>query len=249
MKQQNLFTVGFGLCANRTRKREFLYEMNLVVPFADLFSLVQPHVPAVKTGRLSFAVEKMLRFHFMQQWLGLTDTAMEWALHDVPLYCQFARPGPGMNRLSGKNTILRFRHLFEQHALSLQIMAAITDTEAKEGLMLKSCTVVDATLSAAPSSTTNKDGERDPKIHLTEKGNQWHFGMQAHIGGDADSGLVHNAISTAAKVRTSSKAAGYCTARSRWHLLMRAIKAPTSVLRRSLLPASGHAPGKAQCLE
>jgi transposase, IS5 family len=142
----------------------------------------------------------MLRIHFMQQWFGLSDPAMEEALHDVPLYCQFARLDPGMSRLPDESTILRFRHLLEEHDLSLQIMAAINATLAKKGLMLKAGTVVDATLIAAPSSTKNKDGERDPEMHQAKKGNQWHFGMKAHIGVDADSGLVHSVIGTAANV-------------------------------------------------
>jgi IS5 family transposase len=136
----------------------------------------------------------------MQQWFGLSDPAMEEALHDVPLYCQFARLDPGMSRLPDESTILRFRHLLEEHDLSLQIMAAVNATLAKRGLMLKAGTVVDATLIAAPSSTKNKDGERDPEMHQAKKGNQWHFGMKAHIGVDADSGLVHSVIGTAANV-------------------------------------------------
>jgi len=136
----------------------------------------------------------------MQQWFGLSDPAMEEALHDVPLYCQFAQLDPGLSRLPDESTILRFRHLLEEHDLSQQIMAAINATLAKKGLMLKTGTVVDATLIAAPSSTKNKDGERDPEMHQTKQGNQWHFGMKAHIGVDADSGLVHSVIGTAANV-------------------------------------------------
>ena len=202
MKQQSLATAGFELATKRTRKREFLDEMNLVVPWSDLVGLVQPHAPAGKTGRPPFAVETMLRIHFMQQWFGLSDPAMEEALHDVPLYCQFARLDPGMSRLPDESTILRFRHLLEEHDLSLQIMAAINATLANKGLMLKAGTVVDATLIAAPSSTKNKDGERDPEMHQAKKGNQWHFGMKAHIGVDADSGLVRSVIGTAANVVT-----------------------------------------------
>jgi IS5 family transposase len=125
---------------------------------------------------------------------------MEEALHDVPLYCQFAGLDPGLSRLPDESSILRFRHLLEEHGLSLQIMVAINATLAKKGLMLKTGTVVDATLIAAPSSTKNKDGERDPEMHQAKKGNQWHFGMKAHIGVDADSGLVHSVIGTAANV-------------------------------------------------
>jgi IS5 family transposase len=142
----------------------------------------------------------MLRIHFMQQWFGLSDPAMEESLHDVPLYREFAGLDAGLSRLPDESTILRFRHLLEQHNLSIQLLATINATLAKRGLLLKAGTVVDATLIAAPSSTKNSKGERDPEMHQTQKGNQWYFGMKAHIGVDADSGLVHTVIGTSANV-------------------------------------------------
>jgi len=208
MKQQSLAAAGLELATKRTRKREFLDEMNLVVPWVELVALIKPHAPAGKTGRPPFAVETMLRIHFMQQWFGLSDPAMEEALHDVPLYCQFAQLDPGLSRLPDESTILRFRHLLEAGDLSLQIMAAINATLSAKGLMLKTGTVVDATLIAAPSSTKNKDGERDPEMHQAKKGNQWHFGMKAHIGVDADSGLVHSVIGTAANINDVTQGHG-----------------------------------------
>jgi IS5 family transposase len=150
----------------------------------------------------------MLRIHFLQQWFGLSDPAMEEALHDVPLYCEFAHLDPGMGRLPDESTILRFRHLLEENNLSIQLLATINATLATKGLMLKSGTVVDATLIAAPSSTKNSTGERDPQMHQTKKGNQWHFGMKAHIGVDADSGLVHTVIGTAANVHDVTQGHG-----------------------------------------
>ncbi len=184
----------------RTRKREFLDEMNLVVPWAELIALIEPHAPAGKTGRPPFAASTMLRIHFMQQWFGLSDPAMEEALHDVPLYREFAELDAGATRMPDESTILRFRHLLEANGLSIQLMAAINTILATKGLLLKSGTVVDATLIAAPPSTKNRTGERDPEMHQTKKGNQWHFGMKAHIGVDAESGLVHTVIGTAANV-------------------------------------------------
>jgi len=198
MKQKSLASTGFELVTKRTRKREFLDEMNLVVPWAELVALIEPHAPAGKTGRPPFAVAIMLRIHFLQQWFGLSDPAMEEALHDVPLYCEFAHLDAGISRLPDESTILRFRHLLEEHNLGIQLLATINATLAAKGLMLKTGTVVDATLIAAPSSTKNSTGERDPEMHQTRKGNQWHFGMKAHIGVDAESGLVHTVIGTAA---------------------------------------------------
>ena len=211
MKQISLATNGFELVTKRTRKRVFLDEMNLVVPWTELVGLIQPFAPSgagAKGGRPAFAVETMLRIHFLQQWFGLSDPAMEESLHDTPLYCEFAKLDPGATRLPDESTILRFRHLLETNNLSLQIMAAINATLTKRGLLLKTGTVVDATLIAAPSSTKNSSGERDPEMHQTKKGNQWHFGMKAHIGVDADSGLVHTVIGTAANVNDVTQGHG-----------------------------------------
>ena len=172
-------------------------------PGRHLVGLIQPQAPSgagAKGRRPAFAVETMLRIHFLQQWFGLSDLAMEESLQDTPLYCEFARLDPGATRLPDESTILRFRHLLEASNLSLQIMAAINATLTERGLMLKTDTVVDAILIAAPSSTKNSAGERDPEMHQTKKGNQWHFGMKAHSGVDADSGLVHSVIGTAANV-------------------------------------------------
>ena len=208
MKQLSLGESGFERKTKRTRKREFLDEMNLVVPWAELVSLIAPHAPApgAKGGRPPFAVETMLRIHFLQQWFNLSDPAMEEALYDTPMFREFVGLDAGEDNLPDESTILRFRHLLEAHDLSLQILATVNATLAAKGLLLKSGTVVDATLIAAPSSTKNSSGERDPEMHQTKKGNQWHFGMKAHIGVDADSGLVHTVVGTAANVNDVTQA-------------------------------------------
>ena len=208
MKQLSLGESGFERKTKRTRKREFLDEMNLVVPWAELVSLIAPHAPApgAKGGRPPFAVETMLRIHFIQQWFNLSDPAMEEALYDMALFREFVGLDAGEDNLPDESTILRFRHLLETHNLSLQILATVNATLAAKGLLLKSGTVVDATLIAAPSSTKNSSGERDPEMHQTKKGNQWHFGMKAHVGVDAQSGLVHTVIATAANVNDVTQA-------------------------------------------
>ena len=208
MKQLSLGESGFERKTKRTRKREFLDEMNLVVPWAELVSLIAPHAPTpgAKGGRPPFAVETMLRIHFVQQWFNLSDPAMEEALYDTPMFREFVGLDAGEDNLPDESTILRFRHLLEAHDLSLQILATVNATLAAKGLLLKSGTVVDATLIAAPSSTKNSSGERDPEMHQTKKGNQWHFGMKAHIGVDADSGLVHTVVGTAANVNDVTQA-------------------------------------------
>ena len=208
MKQMSLGESGFERKTKRTRKREFLDEMNLVVPWAELVSLIAPHAPApgAKGGRPPFAVETMLRIHFLQQWFNLSDPAMEEALYDMALFREFVGLDTGDDNLPDESTILRFRHLLEAHNLGLQILATVNATLAAKGLLLKSGTVVDATLIAAPSSTKNSSGERDPEMHQTKKGNQWHFGMKAHIGVDADSGLVHTVVGTSANVNDVTQA-------------------------------------------
>ncbi len=198
MKQRSLATTGFELVAKRTRKREFLDEMEWVVPWAELLALIAPHYPKGKNGRPPFGVDVMLRIHFMQQWFGLSDPAMEESLHEVPLYREFAGLDAGISRLPDESTILRFRHLLEAHELAQPLLDTVNAVLTDKGLLLRKGTIVDATLIAAPSSTKNSTGTRDPEMHQVKKGNQWYFGMRAHIGVDAESGLVHTVIGTPA---------------------------------------------------
>ena len=197
MKQLGL---GLNLSTKKTRKREFLEEMERVVPWAALVQVVEPHCPRAKTGRPPFAVEAMLRIHYLQQWFGLSDPAMEEALHDVPLYREFAKLDGVSARLPDETTILRFRHLLERHNLAPDMLRLVNDLLQHKGLMLRTGTAVDATLISAPSSTKNAEGERDPEMKQTKKGNNWYFGMKAHIGVDIASGLVHSVVGTAANV-------------------------------------------------
>ena len=205
MKQADL---GLNLSRKKTRKREFLDQMTQVVPWKGLVALIEPHYPKGKTGRPPMGVEVMLRVHLLQQWFGLSDPAMEEALHDVPVYREFAGLEGAMRRLPDESTILRFRHLLEKHNLGDAILATVNAILQRQGMLLKTGTVVDATLIAAPSSTKNSSGERDPEMHQTKKGNQWYFGMKAHIGTDAESGLVHTVIGTAANVNDVTQGHG-----------------------------------------
>ena len=197
MKQISL---GLNLSTKKTRKREFLEQMEKVVPWAVLVQIVAPHYPKSKTGRPPFPIETMLRIHYMQQWFGLSDPAMEEALHDMPLFREFAKLDGVLNRLPDETTILRFRHLLEKHDLAPDMLRVVNDLLQHKGLLLKTGTVVDATLISAPSSTKNSSGERDPEMKQSKKGNQWYFGMKAHIGVDAESGLVHTVRGTSGNV-------------------------------------------------
>ena len=202
MKQASL---GLGISIKRTRKAVFLAEMERVVPWSALVELVAPLAPEGRRGRPPFSVETMLRIHFMQQWFTLSDPAMEESLHDMPLLRDFAGLGGWSERLPDETTILRFRHLLEKHKLAALILKAVNDLLHSKGLLLKAGTVVDATLIAAPSSTKNKSGERDPEMHQSKKGNQWYFGMKAHIGVDAESGLVHTVRGQCAAARRGER--------------------------------------------
>ena len=196
MKQTSL---DLNLSVKRTRKQEFLAQMERVVPWAVLVELIAPYYPEGKNGRPPFALETMLRIHFMQQWFSLSDPAMEEAFFDTPLYRKFAQLDAHA-RLPDESTILRFRHRLERHKLADQILATVNDLLTTQGLLLKAGSAVDATLIPAPSSTKNKAKARDPEMHSSQKGKQWYFGMKAHIGVDADSGLVHTVRGTSGNV-------------------------------------------------
>ena len=203
MKQHSL---GLGQTTKRTRRREFLDEMEKVVPWADLVALVSPYLPDGKRGRPPFSPETMLRIHFMQQWFTLSDPAMEEALHDMPVFREFAGLEGWDERLPDESTILRFRHVLEKHKLAAQILQTVNDLLSAKGVMLKGGSVVDATLIAAPSSTKNGSGERDPEMKQSRKGQQWYFGMKCHIGVDIESGLVHTVRGTSGAVNDVTEA-------------------------------------------
>lgn len=194
MKQTSL---GLKLDTRRTRKKQFLDEMEAVVPWSTLLALIEPHCKRAATGRAPFAVSILLRIHFLQQWFNLSDLAAEESLYDIAAYRVFVGLSD-IDTVPDESSILRFRRLLEQHELSKKMFDAVNALLTHRGLMLKTGTAVDATIIAAPSSTKNKDGKRDPEMHQTKKGKQWHFGMKAHVGVDADSGLVHTVVGTAA---------------------------------------------------
>ena len=159
-----------------------------------------------KGGRTPKPLSTMLRIHLMQHFFTLSDPGMEEALHDIPVMRHFAKIDMGEDDIPDESTILNFRHLLEKHKLQEAIFAEVNAYLTEKGLLLRQGTLVDATLIAAPSSTKNAEGRRDPEMHQTKKGNQWHFGMKAHIGVDADSGLVHTVIGTAANVSDVTQA-------------------------------------------
>ena len=183
-----------------TRREIFLAQMEQVVPWKPLLSLIAPHYPKTgRPGRQPYPLATMLRIHFLQQWYALSDPAMEEALHDTPVMRQFAGLS-GLDEVPDETTILNFRRLLETHGLAAQLFERVNAHLARKGQSLRAGTIVDATIIAAPSSTKNSSGTRDPEMHQTRKGKQWYFGMKAHIGVDDASGLVHHVECTAANV-------------------------------------------------
>jgi transposase, IS5 family len=168
-------------------------------------ALIEPHYPKGERGRPPLGVERMLRVYFLQQWYGLGDEALEDTIYDSQAMRGFVGVGLGADGVPDATTLLGFRHLLEAHALTRGLLAEVNGHLTERGLLLRAGTLVDATILAAPSSTKNRERRRDQEMHQTKKGNQWHFGMKAHIGADADSGLVHHVVGTAANASDLSQ--------------------------------------------
>src|SRR3954471_19182990 len=188
----------------QTRRDKFLAEMEQVVPWARLVERLRPLYPKGERGRPPIGLERMLRIHFLQQWYGLADGAMEDALYDSQALRGFAGIDLTVAAVPDATTILNFRHWLERHELSQAVFAEVSAMLEERGLLMRQSTIpgsspgTDATIITAPPSTKNKQKARDPEMHQTKKGNQWHFGMKAHIGVDVASGLVHTVKGTAA---------------------------------------------------
>jgi len=203
MKQGRFSGIGMAGPGKRTRRAIFLDQMTAVVPWDRFEQLIIPHYPVAGRGRRPYPLRSMLKIHFMQQWFGLSDPAMEEALWETPLLREFAGISLDFEGVPDETTILKFRHLLEKYELSKALFDEMTAVLTERGLLLRQGTIVDATLIAAPPSTKNRTKSRDPEMKQTKKGNQWYFGMKAHIGADAASGCVHSAEMTSANVHDS----------------------------------------------
>ena len=191
MKQTTLGSTDWALKTKVTRRAQFLSEMEAVVPWARLLAVIDPHYPKAVQGRPPHPMPRMLRIYFMQQWFNLSDPAMEDALYDSESMRRFAGIDLTTDLVPDETTILRFRHLLEKHQLTQKLFAEVRQLLEEKKLLLKSGTIVDATIIAAPPSTKNAAKERDPEMKQTRKGKQWHFGMKLHVGTDRR-GLVHS---------------------------------------------------------
>ena len=200
MKQLGLTDVRLMKRSRRTRKEQFLEEMDQIIPWERLLACVEPYYPKPGRGRRPVPLETMLRIYVLQHLFNYSDPAMEEALYEVPLYCRFAGIDLVVDTVPDETTLCKFRHLLERHQLAERFFAEVNTELEKRGLVLRRGTVVDATLIAAPTSTKNKPRKRDPQMSSTKKGNQWYFGMKAHVGVDAETGVVHKVAYTTAKV-------------------------------------------------
>ena len=203
MKQMTLASVGFERYGKTTRRATFLAEMERVVPWPDLYSLIEPVYPKAGNGRPPAGLERMLRIHFLQHWFNLSDPAVEEALYDSLAMRRFVGIDLGREPVPDETTVCRFRHLLEVHDLGSRLFEEVHRHLAAKGLKVSRGTIVDATIINAPSSTKNAGQARDPDMHQTKKGNQWYFGMKAHIGVDSRTKIIHAVVATAANVADS----------------------------------------------
>jgi IS5 family transposase len=204
MRQQTLAEATFERYRKPTRREQFLDEMDQVILWRELAAVIEPFYPKPDgAGRPPVGVERMLRMHFLEHWFNLSDPAVEEALDDSRAMRRFVGIDLGREPVPDETTICKFRHLLEAHQLGERLFALIRAYLAEQGLTISRGTIVDATIINAPSSTTNLRKERDPEMHQTKKGNQWYFGMKAHLGVDSRTKLIHSVAATAANVHDS----------------------------------------------
>jgi len=204
MKQRTLaMTTGFERYSKKTRRAAFLEEMEQVVPWAELCALIEPHYPQAGNGRPPGGVERMLRIYFLQQWFNLSDPAVEETLYDSAVMRNFVGIDLGREPVPDETTVCKFRHLLEEHGIGGEILQTVNLYLQSRGVKITTGTIVDATVIHAPSSTKNRDQQRDPEMHQARKGKHWYFGMKAHVGVDSKTKMIHSVVATAAHVADS----------------------------------------------
>jgi IS5 family transposase len=203
MRQQTFSSAGFEVHGKQTRRQRFLNEMDAIVPWRDLCRLIEPHYPKGNRGRPPIGIDRMLRIYFLQVWFNLSDPGVEDALYDSVAMRSFVDIDLGREPAPDETTICKFRHLIEVNGLGEKLFDAVNAHLSAKGIKVGTGSIMDATIIAAASSTKNEDGKRDPEMHQTRKGNQWYFGMKAHIGVDSKAKTVHSVAATPANVHDS----------------------------------------------
>lgn len=207
MAQMTFSDVEYSHRKKTTKREKFLQEMDAIIPWERWTAMIVPIYPAGKRGRPPRGIELMLRMYLLQNWFNLSDEGIEDAIYDTYSFQRFLGINFLEEQVPDATTLLNFRHLFEEHHICKAIFDDVNKRLEEAGLMMRGGTIVDATIIAAPSSTKNAKGERDPEMHQTKKGNQWYHGMKDHAGADAGSGYVHTITGTAANVHDVTETA------------------------------------------
>lgn len=200
MKQQTFSDIEYSNRRRKTKREEFLDSMDEMIPWDYWVSIIKPYYPSGKRGRPPKSIETMLRMYLMQNWFNLSDEGIEDAIYDSYAMRSFMHLDFLTEQVPDATTLLHFRHLIEENKIGKRIFDDVKSRLEKAGLIMHGGSIVDATIIAAPSSTKNKEGKRDPEMHQTKKGNQWYHGMKVHSGVDAGSGYVHTITGTPANV-------------------------------------------------
>jgi len=207
MHQQTFTDLEYSKRKRKTKREAFLDSMEEIIPWADWIEMIRPYYYNNRRGRPSRGIETMLRMYLLQIWFNLSDEGTEDAIYDSYALRKFSHIDFLSEQVPDATTLLKFRHLLEQHNIGEKVFNDINTRLAAAGLMMHGGTIVDATIIAAPPSTKNKEGKRDPEMHQTKKGNEWHFGMKVHSGVDAGSGYVHTITATSANVHDVNETA------------------------------------------
>jgi IS5 family transposase len=200
MSQTTFASLAYSSKKKITRRERFLNEMELVVPWKELEAVVSPQYPDIGNGRPPIGLRRMLKIYFMQQWFNLSDPGMEDALYDSESMRRFADIELGRDAVPDETTILKFRHLLEQHDTTKELFTEVRRHLEEKGLMVREGTIVDATILDAPTSTKNAERKRDPEMRQVQKGNEWYYRMKAHVGAETSRGLVHTLVCTPANI-------------------------------------------------
>ena len=200
MPQLSFTDAEYGARGRKTKREQFLEQMDQIIPWSAWVARITPYYPEGKRGRRPIGIEIMLRMYLMQIWFNLSDEGIEDAIYDIYPMRKFLGINFVEDKVPDATTLLHFRHMLEKHEIGKELFKDIVSRLDKAGLMMHGGSIVDATIVNAPSSTKNRTGKRDPEMHQTRKGNQWYHGMKAHIGVDAGSGYVHSVTATAANV-------------------------------------------------
>lgn len=206
MTQMTFSDIEYSNRKRKTKREQFLDMMDAIIPWNQWINIIQPYYPSGKRGRPTRGIETMLRMYLMQNWFNLSDEAIEDAVYDSYAMRTFMHIDFTEQQVPDATTLLKFRHLLEEHQLGEKIFADVTERLNAVGLIMHGGTIVDATIIASTPSTKNKEKKRDPEMHQTKKGNQWYHGMKVHAGVDAGTGYIHTITGTAANVHDIEEA-------------------------------------------